>query len=220
MNAAVSQFQVGDTAYQLFARDMPKLGVSMPASQWDDGAGLYQVSALGGFAERLVAAVSRSPLHKLAIDAISTNPPALSMAGKVQVLSPASSVSVTVVVQDVGQDAERGIRVVASVGPGQGLAGQQLSASVNLSKGQAQAVSLAGLRLVPSTPTAVTVQALEPADEAGSVSKALLIELPGPVSLPPPPPRRRPQPLVRPPRPRRHQLPRPQGRRQRRRRCQ
>jgi len=86
------------------------------------------VSALGGFAERLVAAVSRSPLHKLAIDAISTNPPALSMAGKVQVLSPASSVSVTVVVQDVGQDAERGIRVVASVGPGQGLAGQQLSA--------------------------------------------------------------------------------------------
>ena len=36
------------------------------------------------------------------------------------------------------------------------------------------------LRLVPSTPTAVTVQALEPADEAGSVSKALLIELPGP----------------------------------------
>jgi hypothetical protein len=180
MNAAVSQFQVGDTAYQLFARDMPKLGVSMPASQWDDGVGLYQMRALGGFAERLVAAVTRSPLHKLAIDAISTNPPALSMAGKVQVLSPASSVSVTVVVQDVGQDPERGIRVVASVGPGQGLAGQQLSASVNLSRGQAQAVSLAGLRLAPSTPTVVTVQALEPADEAGSVSKALLIELPGP----------------------------------------
>jgi hypothetical protein len=180
MSAAVTQFQVGDSAYRLFAGDMPKLGVTMPASQWDEGIGAYQSSALSGFAQRLVAAVSRSPLHMLAIDAISTDPPALSTEGKVQILSPASSVSVTVVVEDVGQDSERGIRVVATVAPGQGLARQQLSVSVDLSRGQAQAVHLAGLRLVPSTPTDLIVQALEPGDEAGSASKALLIELPGP----------------------------------------
>src|ERR1019366_3148956 len=180
MGTAVSQFEVSDTAYRLFARDTPKLGVTMPASQWDDSTAAYRINALGGFAQRLIAAVSRSPVHQLAIDAISTDPPALSMQGKVQILSPASSVAVTVVVQDVGQDAEKGVRVVATVTPAQGLAGQEVSASLDLSRGQARTVRLAGLRLVPSTPTVLTVKATAPANESGSASKALLIELPGP----------------------------------------
>ena len=34
MMSAVSDFRVGDSAYQLFTTDLPKLGVTMPASVW------------------------------------------------------------------------------------------------------------------------------------------------------------------------------------------
>ena len=55
-----------------------------------------------------------------------------------------------------------------------------MSASVNLSPGQAYAVTLPGLHLAPSVLTVLTVEALEPGGEPGSVSKSIEIEVPGP----------------------------------------
>ena len=88
MSSAVSQFEVGDSAYQLFAQKMPRLGVRMPGSQWGLGGSEDEQLSLVGFAQRLIAAEPRSPKHALAIDAVSTDPPALSMEGRVQVFVP------------------------------------------------------------------------------------------------------------------------------------
>lgn len=100
MMAAVSDFKVGDSAYQLFAKDAPKLGVTMPPSAWTAYAGAYEPTELSSFVTRLLAGVTRSEPHKLHIDAITTSPPALSVQGNLQVLSPATTVSVTAVVAD------------------------------------------------------------------------------------------------------------------------
>jgi hypothetical protein len=180
MMSAVSDFKVSDSAYQLFTTDLPKLGVTMPASSWYTSAATYQPQQLTAFTTRLLAGVTKTQPHKLHVDAITTDPPALSVEGNLQVLSPASTVSVTAVVADLGQSAEQGVKVTATISPAQGAASQHVTVSVDLSPGQADAVQLPGLRLAPSMPTNLTIGALEPGGEPGSAYKTVTIEVPGP----------------------------------------
>jgi hypothetical protein len=179
MMSAVSDFRVSDSAYQLFTQDLPKLGVVVPPSAWTAAAGTYQATELTAFANRLLVGVTRSEPHKLHIDAITTDPPALRVQGNLQVLSPATTVSVTAVVADLGQSAEQGVKVSATISPAHGAPSQQVTVSVDLSPGQALAVTLTGLRLAPSTPTNLTIGALEPGGEPGSAYKSVSVEVPG-----------------------------------------
>jgi hypothetical protein len=180
MTSAVADFHVGDNAYQLFTTELPKLGVTMPASAWSTTGHSYQPQALTAFATRLLAGLTSSESHKLHIDAITTDPPALSVQGNVQVLSPASAVAVTAVVADLGLSAEQGVKVTATIAPARGAASQHVTVLVNLSPGQADAVQLTGLRLQLSTPTNLTISALEPNSEPGTAYKTITVEVPGP----------------------------------------
>ena len=179
MTSAVADFKVGDNAYQLFTTDLPKLGVKMPPSAWLTSAAVYQPQALAVFATKLLADAVRSQPHKLHIDAITTNPPALRVQGNLQILAPASTVSVTAVVANLGQLAENGVKVTATITPAAGAASQQVTVSVDLSPGQADAVQLTGLRLAPSTPTNLEVGALAPNSEPGSAYESVTVEVPG-----------------------------------------
>jgi hypothetical protein len=179
MMSAVSDFRVSDSAYQLFTKDLPNLGVTVPASAWTAAAGTFEPTELTAFVNRLLVGLTTSEAHKLHIDAIATNPPALRVQGNLQVLSPATTVSVTAVVADLGQSAEQGVKVSATISPAQGAPSQKVTVSVNLSPGQAQAVTLTGLHLVPSTPTNLTIGALEPDSEPGTAYKSVTVEVPG-----------------------------------------
>jgi hypothetical protein len=179
MTAAAADFKVGDNAYQLFTADLPKLGVTMPPSVWLTSAAVYEPQALTAFATKLLAGAVRSQPHKLHIDAITTNPPALRVQGNLQILAPASTVSVTAVVANLGQLPENGVKVTATITPAAGVASQQVTVSVDLSPGQADAVQLTGLRLAPSTPTNLEVGALAPNSEPGSAYESVTVEVPG-----------------------------------------
>ncbi len=180
MMSAVSDFRVGDSAYQLFGRDFPKLGVTMPASVWATSSVNYDPRELTAFTTRLLAGAAQAAPHKLAIDAITTNPPALRVEDNVEILSPGGTVSVVAVVDDRGQSPEHGVAVTATIAPAKGASSQEVSSSVNLSPGQADAVRLPGLRIVLSTPTKLTIGAVEPAGEPGSAYKSITIDVPGP----------------------------------------
>jgi hypothetical protein len=179
MLSAVSDFRVSDNAYQLFTSELPKLGVTMPTSTWSGSGDNYQPQALNVFASRLLGGATQSQPHKLHIDAITTDPPALSVQGNVQVLSPANTVEVTAVVADLGLSAEQGVKVTATISPALGAASQHVTVSVNLSPGQADAVHLTGLRLQLTTPTILTIGALEPSGEPGSAYETVTVEVPG-----------------------------------------
>ncbi len=84
------------------------------------------------------------------------------------------------VIANSGQSQEKGIQVTATITPGAGAASQQVTKRVDLSEGQADAVQLAGLRVVPSAPTTLTVGVLEPNSEPGSAYKSVTIVVPGP----------------------------------------
>ena len=179
MSTAVADFEVGDNAYRMFAAAMPKLGASLPASRWVN-RGSYQPSALLSFADRLLAARPKAPSQPLALDAVSTTPAMLSLQGKVEILSPASSLSVTAVVADTGPAPLQGVRVTAAVAPARSSSAQQVSATVDLAPGQATAVTVHGLQPPLSTPATLTVSASAPRTTGQSVSKQLEVELPGP----------------------------------------
>lgn len=179
MTAAVADFQVGDSAYQMFESQMPKLGTTVPSSRWV-GQGSYEASALLTFADRLLASRPKAPSQTLALDAVSTTPAALSMQGKTEVLAPASSLSVTAVLADNGQSPLQGVTVTATVSPAQGAPSQQVTSTVDLSPGQATAVALSGLRPPLSVAATLTVTADVAGGAQPGVSKQLQVELPGP----------------------------------------
>ncbi|HXW81078.1 MAG TPA: hypothetical protein VEJ84_16365, partial [Acidimicrobiales bacterium] len=114
MMSAVSDFRVGDSAYQLFTKDLPKLGITMPASVWAATSAGYDPTQLEAFTSRLLAGAVNAPQHELAIDAITTNPPALRVEDNVQILSPGGTVSVTAVVDDRGESPESDVDVTAT----------------------------------------------------------------------------------------------------------
>jgi hypothetical protein len=178
MSSAVTEFEVSDSAYQLFVQQMGHMASLMPASQWVS-AGSYQTAKLLAFVHRLQTGLPKAPATGLAIDAVSTTPPPLSLQGSVEVLSPASSFSVTVVVADTGQSPLQGVNVTARATPAAGASSQQVSATVDLSPGQATAVTLPGLRTPASTPAIVVVEVTMPGATSPSASKQLQVELPG-----------------------------------------
>lgn len=179
MGTAVTEFEVSDSAYELFTQQIGHVSASMPASQWMS-QGSYQTTALESFASRLLASRPGAPAQALAIYAVSTSPPPLSMQGGVEVLSPASSFSVTVVIGDTGRSSLQGVTVAATAAPAVGAPSQHVSATVDLSPGQATAVTLSGLKTPASTPATVAVDATMPGATAPSTSKQLRVELPGP----------------------------------------
>lgn len=179
MAGAVSDFAVSDNAYQLFAQDMTRLGFSVPSSAWDLGAAHYGTKGFDAFAARLLAGQTHLAPHQLTVDAISTNPVALSEQGKVQILPPSSAMSVTIVVSDTGSSPERGVSVSATITPAKDGPSQSRSATIDLASGGSQSVVLGGFVMAVSTSTVLKVTATEPGGEPGSTSRALSIEMAG-----------------------------------------
>lgn len=175
---AAQDFQVSDSAYEIFARDMPKAGFTVPRSAWASPS--YNDKAFTTFTLRLAVGGKRLPRHQLAIDAITTFPGALSVQGKVQVLPPASTLSVTVVVADSGALAERGVTVKASVSPSSRTGPRWRSATVDVEPGLARSVVLTGLAMELSTPTTLAVTVTPARGVAGEAAKSISIEMAGP----------------------------------------
>lgn len=180
MAGAAGDFEVGDRAYRLFAAALPELRVQMPPSQWDANPSAFGAVNLAAFSRRVLAVKAAAPAHLLAIDAVTTTPPALSVQADTEVLSPASSLSVTVVVADTSRAPESAVAVAATITPAKGSASQRVSATVDLAAGEAYALTLSGLQIVPSTQTTLTVTVQGPGGAAASASRALKVEVPGP----------------------------------------
>lgn len=178
MSAAVSDFQVGDSAYKLFAGSST-LGVRLPASQWVP-PGSYGQAALAAFVQRLTTGATRSPRQPLVIDAVSTNPAPLNLAGTVEVLSPSSTLDVTVDLTNLAHSPLDGVTVTAALAPAYGSSGQQMSSIVTLTGGQSLAVALPALSPQLSAVSTLTVTASAPSGTSGPVRTSLRLVVPGP----------------------------------------
>lgn len=142
---AAQNFQVADRSYVLFAKAMPDLGVKIPSSVWLPNPGLYGRNSLNVFLAALKARTSTAPVHDVAVVAITTNPSPLSVRGHVQMIEPASTVSMDVVVANLGNQPEFNVAVSVTISPPKKGTTATRHVTVNLAAGQAETVAFSGL---------------------------------------------------------------------------
>ena len=185
IQTAGTDLQVGDQAYQLFARSLPaKLGVTMPPSVWLANPLPYQSQAAQVFLASLQNTINTAPVHELKIYSVSTSPPPVSTQGAVQVLPDSSAMTVTIVVADVGNQPEKNLTVTAAISPSaKGAA--SVRDFVDLLPGQARSiVGLGPLNPPQGPPFTLTITVTPPAGSTTPVvSQALTLSMPAP---PPP----------------------------------
>jgi len=174
--------QVGDQAYQLFTQSLPKLGLTMPASAWATNPAPYQPIAAAAFLASLQSAMSTTPVHEVKIYAVSTSPAAESSQGGTEVLPDSSTMSVTVVVGDVGNQAENDLTVTASIVPEGGSS--SVRDFVDLVPGQAVTIEAMGPLTPPQGVTVTLTVTVAP--QAGSATPPATQKLTFMMPAPPP----------------------------------
>jgi hypothetical protein len=142
IQAAGNDMQIGDRAYQLFLHDLPKLGVTIPASAWASNSAPYQPEAAQLFMTTLRNNLSASPVHQLEIYSIMLTPAPVAMQGKTQVLPNSSALGVTVVVADTGNQPEKDLTVTAAISTAGGSS--SVRDFVDLTAGQARTITQMG----------------------------------------------------------------------------
>jgi hypothetical protein len=121
MLSAVSELQVADNAYTLFAKRIPASVGTVQTSQWVPQPSLYTRDKLEVWLTALHTRVSLTPVHALSIVALSTSPSPLSTSGAVETL-PAGLLTVQVVVGNVGNQPATDLRVAATISASSGVA--------------------------------------------------------------------------------------------------
>jgi hypothetical protein len=179
IQTAGNDMQIGDRAYQLFLHNLPKLGVTIPASAWASNPAPYQPDAAQLFVTTLQNNLRTSPVHQLEIYSIMLTPPPVSLQGKTQVLPNSSTLAVTVVVADTGNQPEKDLTVTAAIV----TTGSSSSVRdfIDLTPGQARTVSQMGpLNPPQGVPVTLTVSVKPVAgSDTPPVSKSLTFLMPG-----------------------------------------
>jgi hypothetical protein len=153
---AGNDLQVADQAYQLFASTLPKIGVTMPASQWLGAGAPYQPQSAQVFLASLHSSASNTPLHQVTVYAVTTTPSPVSSQGSTEVLPDARAITVTIVVADTGNQPERNLTVTASIDQSSG--GASARDFVDLLPGQAHTIeNLGPLNPLQGVPVTLTV---------------------------------------------------------------
>jgi hypothetical protein len=177
---AGNDIQVSDRAYLLFTHSLPKLGINMPASVWTGDPARYQPAEAQVFLTSLQNALSTTPVHQVKIYSVTTSPAPVSTQGGTQVLPDSAAMSVTVVIADVGNQAEKNLTVTASIAPGGGSS-SSVRDFVDLAPGQAHTIPGMGPLTPPlGVPVTLTIAVIPPAGSATSpVTQVLTFMMPG-----------------------------------------
>ncbi len=158
IQAAGDDLQVGDQAYALFSRSMPvATGMRMPPSVWVSNSSPYQSQAAQVFLTSLQNTVVSTPIHQVKIYSVATTPAPVSTNGITQVLPDATSMSLTIVIADVGNQAENNLTVKAAISPS-GSGASSVREFEFLVPGQAHTiVGLGPLNPPEGTPFSLTI---------------------------------------------------------------
>lgn len=182
LQTAGNDLQVADQAYRLFSSTIPKVGVTMPESQWLGSNGPYQPQTAQVFLASLHSSASSTPLHEVSVYAVTTTPSPVSGQGSVEVLPDARAITVTIVVADTGNQPERNLTVTASISPSSGAASAK--DFVDLVPGQAHTIeNLGPLNPPQGVPVTLTVTVTPAAGSATQLATKTIV-----FSMPAPPP--------------------------------
>lgn len=147
---------VSDRAYELFAESLPaKARSAAPASTWVGDSDAWDRASVAAFIASLRASASVSPIHDVGLITVIPTPTPVGKEGENEILPQTKTLSLQVVVANVGNAAEKRVAVeaVATSAGGMNVARQ----FVDLAPGQRRTVTLA-LKVAPGDPITVTVK--------------------------------------------------------------
>ena len=175
--------QIGDQAYRLFLRSLPNVGVPIPTSAWAADLSPYRPDKAQVLLISLENAMSATAVHQVRIDSITTSPSLVATRGNVQVLPDSSTMTVTVVLSDTGNQSENDLTVTAAITSGRVLS--SVRDFVSLTVGQSRTVQGMGPLNPPEGVDArLTVTVTPPAGSSTPpVSQTLTFMMPA--SVPP-----------------------------------
>jgi hypothetical protein len=180
IQAAGNDIQISDRAYQLFVHNLPKVGVTLPPSAWGSNATPYQPDAAQLFVTSLQNNLRATPVHQLEIYSVALTPAPVSLKGQTQVLPGATTLGVTVVVADTGNQPEKGLTVTAAIAAGG--TSSSVRDFLDLTAGQARTISEMGpLNPPQGVPVTLTVTVTPVAGSAATaVTKTLTFVMAAP----------------------------------------
>jgi hypothetical protein len=182
IHTAGNDLQVGDQAYAMFDRTMPaSVGVRMPSSAWVADSSPYQTQTAQVFLTTLQNEVVPTPVHELKIYSATTTPAPVSLQGGVEVLPDATTMDVTVVVADVGNQPESNLTVTAAISPPTS-GSSSVRDFVNLVPGQAYTIDGMGpLNPPQGTGFTLVITVTPPAGSATHpITQSIALEMPAP----------------------------------------
>jgi hypothetical protein len=151
-------FQAADRAYSLFQQAMPRQGVPIPNSVWVTNAGSYSTATLTVFVNSLRAHGSLTPISDVSVILVTSNPAPVNLVNGVQILPIAHTLSLQIVVADIGNQPEANLMVTASIAPSSIGPTQNVRQFVDLAPGQTRTVDLGGLHLLADQVTTLTAR--------------------------------------------------------------
>jgi hypothetical protein len=116
---------------------------ALPASRWIEDDNAWAPEVLGAFITALRSAAELAPIHDVRIVLVTTEPGAVRKEGERLVLPLSKTIRTHIVVANVGNETERGLKVEVILTPGGERA--SLRDFVTLTPGQRQTVTLGGL---------------------------------------------------------------------------
>lgn len=177
LSEAGEDLTTADRTYVLFRRAVVGNGrpeSSVPPSRWVDDPAAWEPASLGALVSTLRSSASLVPVHDVSVLLATTDPTPVAREGESDVLPPAKSLRLEIVVANVGNETERNVAVVALL---QGPSGAPDTARdfVTLEPGQRRTVTLGGLVPVSGTMSTLTVR-IGPLDNESDPSNNALVK--------------------------------------------
>lgn len=147
---------LGDRAFGLFTGALPPTIAPPPPAVWVTTPSDWASAELQTFVVLLRSTASLTAVHDVAMVAFQTDPPAVSTtADGIEVIPASKAMSISMVVQNVGNQPERQVTVTALLTLSNGSQ-QSLRDFIDLAPGQRRAITLQSLH--PTTGTSGTLQ--------------------------------------------------------------
>lgn len=146
LRAAGEDLAAADRNYRIFLAALPEVddAAELPGSAWVRDPALWSGPELAAFVTGLRSAETLAPVHDVSVVLVNTDPAPVGSENGAAVLPPLRSLSVDVVVANVGNEAETRVTVLATISAPDGTV-DTAREFVDLAPGQRHTVSL-GLR--------------------------------------------------------------------------
>lgn len=164
-----------DRTYELFLRLLPKgddTEAAMPDSQWVTDAGMWDGPAVAAFVATLRSSEKLTPVHDVSVVLMHTDPSPLATEGDAAVMAAGRSVGVSIVVANVGNEAETDVPIAAVLTGADG-ASDSKRILVDLAPGQRRTVTFKGLQPPLAQPVTLSASAGPVAGETDVESNTL-----------------------------------------------